>query len=123
MVEFYKSGASPLLIREINPFEKSREQYRAENDNALRLFYMAERKLKPHYKNARAPSPHGARSASVWNRNIETGQTELSYSMRTQKSSGQSNTRSTECSMSRSDRTPLHGRKSRKSNTKEGIAY
>ena len=40
-----------------------------ENENAPRLYHMAERKLKPHFGlMASCLSPHGAKSVTVWNR-------------------------------------------------------
>lgn len=122
MVDYYKSGKPAADKLKSIRFEKSRQKYKAEHDNELRTFYMAERKLKPYFKDGKLPLPHGAKNGSSWSRNIGTFRQSLRRSMQTRKSSGQSITTSTKCSMSRSARTPRRGRKSRKLNTKEGIA-
>lgn len=36
-------------------WKNKREQFQAENENALRLYYMAERKLKPYFKDGKLP--------------------------------------------------------------------
>ena len=55
MVDCYKSG-KPIAdkLKSIR-FEKSRQKYKAEHDNELRTFYMAERKLKLHFKDGKLP--------------------------------------------------------------------
>ena len=55
MVDYYKSG-KPIAdkLKSIR-FEKSRQKYKAEHDNELRTFYMAERKLKPYFKDGKLP--------------------------------------------------------------------
>lgn len=55
MVDYYKSG-KPIedKLKSIR-FEKSRQKYKAEHDNELRTFYMAERKLKPYFKDGKLP--------------------------------------------------------------------
>lgn len=62
-------------------------------------------------------------NGSSWSRNTKTFRRSFRRSMPTQKSSGRSITTSTRFSMSRNARTPRCGRKSRKWNAKEGIAY
>ena len=55
MVDYYKSG-KPIAdkLKSIR-FEKSRQKYKAEHDNELRTFYMAERKLKSYFKDGKLP--------------------------------------------------------------------
>ena len=36
-------------------FEKSRQKYKSEHDDTLRTFYMAERKMKPYFKDGKLP--------------------------------------------------------------------
>ena len=55
MVDYYKSGKSAADKLKSIRFEKSRQKYKAEHDNELRTFYMAERKLKPHFKDGKIP--------------------------------------------------------------------
>ena len=45
-------------------FEKSRQKYKSEHDDSLRTFYMAERKLKPYFKDGKLP-------ITVWRRERE----------------------------------------------------
>ena len=45
---------SKLKLKSIR-FEKSRQKYKAEHDDELRTFYMAERKLKPYFKDGKLP--------------------------------------------------------------------
>ena len=112
MAQYYVDG-KPVAdkLRSIR-FEKSRQKYKSEHDDTLRTFYMAS-----------CPSPHGVGNANSWSRNIGTFNRIFHRSMPTQKSSGRFITASMKCSMSRNARMPLHGRKSRKSNTKEDNAY
>ena len=45
---------SKLKLKSIR-FEKSRQKYKAEHDDELRTFYMAERRLKPYFKDGKLP--------------------------------------------------------------------
>ena len=36
-------------------WKAKREKFKAENDNSLRLYHMAERKLQPYFKNGKLP--------------------------------------------------------------------
>ena len=58
-----------------------------------------------------------------WSRNAGTSRQSFRRFTPTSKSSGPFTTTFMKCSMSRNARMPLHGRKNRKSNAKEGIAY
>ena len=55
MVAYYKSGKPVADKLKSIRFEKSRQKYKAEHDNELRTFYMAERKLKPYFKDGKLP--------------------------------------------------------------------
>lgn len=55
MVDYYKSGKPAADKLKSIRFEKSRQKYKSEHDNELRTFYMAERKLKPHFKDGKLP--------------------------------------------------------------------
>ena len=55
MVQFYTEG-KPVADRLATIKWKSRrELFQAENENALRLYHMAERKLKPYFKDGKLP--------------------------------------------------------------------
>lgn len=118
MADYYQQGKPVADKLKTIRFEKSRQKYKAEHENVLRTFYMAERKLKDQWLD-------GKISVHAWRR--EKAKLETEYQMLQQKikplhadtkNSGLSITASIRCSMSRSAKTPLHGRKSRKSNTK-----
>lgn len=118
MADCYQQGKPVADKLKTIRFEKSRQKYKAEHENVLRTFYMAERKLKDQWVD-------GKISVHAWRR--EKAKLETEYQMLQQKikplhtdtkNSGLSITASIRCSMSRSAKTPLHGRKSRKSNTK-----
>ena len=118
MADCYQQGKPVADKLKTIRFEKSRQKYKAEHENVLWTFYMAERKLKDQWVD-------GKISVHAWRR--EKAKLETEYQMLQQKikplhtdtkNSGLSITASIRCSMSRSAKTPLHGRKSRKSNTK-----
>lgn len=79
------------------------------------LLRMAERKLKNQWVDEKHPVHAWQREKSKLETEYQALQQKITP---TQKSSGPSATASIRCSMSRSARAPLHGRKSRKSNTK-----
>ena len=54
MVDYYKSGKPAADKLKSIRFEKSRQKYKAEHDDELRTFYMAERKLKPYFQGRQA---------------------------------------------------------------------
>lgn len=68
MVDYYEDGNSVADKLKTIRFEKSRQKYKAEHDEELRLFCMAEPKLKGKIKMANCPLHHGARKRSVWKR-------------------------------------------------------
>ena len=55
MAQYYFYG-KPVAdkLRSIR-FEKSRQKYKSEHDDTLRTFYMAERKMKPYFKDGKLP--------------------------------------------------------------------
>ena len=55
MVDYYKSGKPAADKLKSIRFEKSRQKYKSEHDNELQTFYMAERKLKPYFKDGKLP--------------------------------------------------------------------
>ena len=55
MVDYYKSGKPAADKLKSIRFEKSRQKYKSEHDDELRTFYMAERKLKPYFKDGKLP--------------------------------------------------------------------
>ena len=56
MVDYYKSGKPVADKLKSIRFEKSRQKYKAEHDDELRTFYMADRKLRPHFKDGKLPT-------------------------------------------------------------------
>ena len=75
MADYYKSAADKSKsIR----FEKSRQKYKAEHDNELRMFYMAERKLKPHFKDGKLPIAAWRKERVQLEQDCKDIQTELS---------------------------------------------
>ena len=57
MADYYKAGKSVAGKLKTIRFEKSRQKYKTEHDEELRLFYMAERKLKGKIENGKLPAP------------------------------------------------------------------
>ena len=55
MANYYKAGKPVADKLNTIRFEKSRQKYKAEHDEELRLFYMAERKLTPYFKDGKLP--------------------------------------------------------------------
>ena len=64
MAQYYVDG-KPVAdkLRSIR-FEKSRQKYKSEHDDTLRTFYMAERKMKPYFKDGKLP-------ITAWRRECE----------------------------------------------------
>ena len=56
MADYYKAGKPVAEKMKTIRFEKSRQKYKAEHDDTLCLFYMAERKLKGKIENGRLPA-------------------------------------------------------------------
>lgn len=55
MADYYKAGKLVADKLKTIRFEKSRQKYKAEHDDTLRLFYMAERKLKGQAVDGKLP--------------------------------------------------------------------
>ena len=56
MADYYKAGKPVADKLKTIRFEKSRQKYKAEHDDTLRLFYMAERKLKGQVVDGKLPA-------------------------------------------------------------------
>ena len=56
MADYYKAGKPVADKLKTIRFEKSRQKYKTEHDEELRLFYMAERKLKGQVVDGKLPS-------------------------------------------------------------------
>ena len=78
MVDYYKSGKSAADKLKSIRFEKSRQKYKSEHDNELRTFCMAERKLKPHFKDGKLPITAWRREREQLEQEYKDIQTELS---------------------------------------------
>ena len=78
MVDYYKSGKPAADKLKSIRFEKSRQKYKSEHDNELRTFYMAERKLKPHFKDGKVPIAAWRREREQLEQDCKDIQTELS---------------------------------------------
>ena len=78
MVAYYKSGKPVADKLKSIRFEKSRQKYKAEHDNELRTFYMAERKLKPYFKDGKLPITAWCRERERLEQEYKDIQTELS---------------------------------------------
>ena len=78
MVDYYKSGKPAADKLKSIRFEKSRQKYKAEHDDELRMFYMAERKLKPHFKDGKLPIAAWRREREQLEQDCKNIQTELS---------------------------------------------
>ena len=78
MVDYYKSGKPTADKLKSIRFEKSRQKYKSEHDNELRTFYMAERKLKPYFKDGKLPITAWRREREQLEQEYKDIQTELS---------------------------------------------
>ena len=78
MVDYYKSGKPAADKLKSIRFEKSRQKYKAEHDDELRTFYMAERKLKPYFKDGKLPITAWRREREQLEQEYRDIQTELS---------------------------------------------
>ena len=78
MAQYYVDG-KPVAdkLRSIR-FEKSRQKYKSEHDDSLRTFYMAERKLKLHFKDGKLPITAWCRERERLEQEYKDIQTELS---------------------------------------------
>ena len=77
MVDYYKSGKPAADKLKSIRFEKSRQKYKSEHDNKLRTFYMAERKLKPYFKDGKLPITAWRREREQLEQEYRDIQTEL----------------------------------------------
>ena len=78
MVDYYKSGKPAADKLKSIRFEKSKQKYKSEHDNELRTFYMAERKLKPYFKDGKLPITAWRREREQLEQEYRDIQTELS---------------------------------------------
>lgn len=78
MVDYYKAGMPAADKLKSIRFDKSRQKYKAEHDDELRTFYMAERKLKPHFKDGKLPITAWCREREQLEQGYKDIQTELS---------------------------------------------
>ena len=78
MVDYYKSGKPAADKLKSIRFEKSRQKYKSEHDNELRTFYMAERKLKPYFKDGKLPITAWRKERAQLEQEYRDIQTELS---------------------------------------------
>ena len=78
MVDYYKSGKPAADKLNSIRFEKSRQKYKSEHDDELRTFYMAERKLKPYFKDGKLPITAWRREREQLEQDCKDIQTELS---------------------------------------------
>ena len=78
MVDYYKSGKPAADKLKSIRFEKSRQKYKAEHDDELRTFYMAERKLKSYFKDGKLPITAWRREREQLEQEYKDIQTELS---------------------------------------------
>ncbi len=77
MADYYVSGKPIAEKLKSIRFEKSRQKYKAEHDDELRTFYMAERKLKPYFKDGKLPITVWRREREQLAREYKDIQTEL----------------------------------------------
>ena len=78
MADYYKTGKHVADKLKNIRFEKSRQKYKAEHDDELRTFYMAERKLKPYFKDGKIPITAWRRERERLEQEYKDIQTELS---------------------------------------------
>lgn len=78
MVQFYTEGKPVADKLATIKWKGKREQFMSENENALRLYHMAERKLKPYFKSGKLPITAWRRERDRLEQEYKTGQAELS---------------------------------------------
>ena len=78
MVQFYADGKPVADKLAAIKWKGRREQFMSENENALRLYHMAERKLKPYFKGGKLPVTAWRREHDRLDQEYATGQAELS---------------------------------------------
>ena len=78
MVRFYTEG-KPLADKLATiKWKGKRDQFMSENENALCLYHMAERKLKPHFKDDKLPITAWRKERDRLEQEYKTGQAKLS---------------------------------------------
>ena len=78
MAQYYVDGKPVVDKLGCIRFEKSRQKYKSEHDDTLRTFYMAERKLKPYFKDGKLPITAWRRERERLEQEYKDIQTELS---------------------------------------------
>ena len=78
MAQYYVDGKPVADKLGCIRFEKSRQKYKSEHDYTLRTFYMAERKLKPYFKDGKIPITVWRRERERLEQEYKDIQTELS---------------------------------------------
>ena len=78
MAQYYVDGKLVADKLGCIRFEKSRQKYKSEHDDTLRTFYMAERKLKPYFKDGKIPITAWRRERERLEQEYKDIQTELS---------------------------------------------
>ncbi len=78
MVQFYTEGKPVADKLAAIKWKGKREQFMSENENALRLYHMAERKLKPYFKDGKLPITAWRRERDRLEQEYTSGQAELS---------------------------------------------
>ena len=78
MVQFNTDGKPIADKQAAMKWKGKREQFMSENENALRLYHMAERKLKPHVKDGKLPVTAWRKEHDRLEQEYKTGQAELS---------------------------------------------
>ncbi|WP_195608292.1 MobQ family relaxase [Intestinimonas butyriciproducens] len=78
MAQYYVDGKPVADKLGSIRFEKSRQKYKSEHDDTLRTFYMAERKLKPYFKDGKIPITAWRRERERLEQEYKDIQTELS---------------------------------------------
>ena len=78
IVQFYADGKPVADKLAAIKWKGRREQFMSENENALRLYHMAERKLKPHFKDGKLPVTAWRKEHDRLEQEYKAGQAELS---------------------------------------------
>ena len=78
MAQYYVDGKPVADKLGSIRFEKPRQKYKSEHDDTLRTFYMAERKLKPYFKDGKIPITAWRRERERLEQEYKDIQTELS---------------------------------------------
>ena len=78
MVQFYTEGKPVADKLATIKWKGKREQFMSENENVLRLYHMAERKLKPYFKDGKLPITAWRKERDRLEQEYKTEQAELS---------------------------------------------